>query len=144
MSSVLYDVPGPRAIVRNRILGVVTVVVVAAILGFFLWRLYDTGQFTAEKWQAFTYTNVWIQIGLATLSGLSTFDAGLFQGDDGYVVRAELQTPFVIPITLPFALPSIPEQRGTGLPDGETMAGAVVISPYAFGAFGTGSSAAPA
>lgn len=77
------------------------------------------------------------QIGLATLSGLSTFDAGLFQGDDGYVVRAELQTPFVIPITLPFALPSIPEQRGTGLPDGETMAGAVVISPYAFGAFGT-------
>lgn len=73
MTSVLYDVPGPRAIVRNRILGVITVVVVAAILGFFLWRLFATGQFSAEKWQAFTYTNVWIQIGLATLRTLAAF-----------------------------------------------------------------------
>ncbi len=72
-SSVLYDVPGPRAIARNRILGVITVVVVAAIAGFFLWRLIDTGQFTAEKWQAFTYTNVWVQIGLATLRTLAAF-----------------------------------------------------------------------
>ncbi|MGA7148678.1 MAG: amino acid ABC transporter permease [Microbacterium sp.] len=73
MTSVLYDVPGPRAIVRNRILGVITVLVVAAILGFFLWRLFVTGQFSAEKWQAFTYTNVWIQIGLATLRTLAAF-----------------------------------------------------------------------
>lgn len=73
MTSVLYDVPGPRAIVRNRILGVITVIVVGAILGFFLWRLIDTGQFTAEKWQAFTYTNVWVQIGLATLRTLAAF-----------------------------------------------------------------------
>lgn len=73
MTSVLYDVPGPRAIARNRILGVVTVIVVAAIIGFFVWRLWATGQFTAEKWQAFTYTNVWIQLGLATLRTLSAF-----------------------------------------------------------------------
>lgn len=73
MSSVLYDVPGPRAIARNRILGVITVLVVAAILGFFLWRLIDTGQFTAEKWAAFTYTNVWVQLGLATLRTLAAF-----------------------------------------------------------------------
>ncbi len=73
MSSVLYDVPGPKAVARNRILGVLTVVVVLAILGFFVWRLAATGQFTAEKWSAFTYTNVWIQIGEATLSTLSAF-----------------------------------------------------------------------
>lgn len=73
MSSVLYDVPGPRAIARNRILGVVTVIVVVGILGFFVWRLFATGQFSAEKWQAFTYTNVWIQIGLATLRTLAAF-----------------------------------------------------------------------
>ncbi len=73
MTSVLYDVPGPRAIARNRIIGVVTVLVVVAIIGFFLWRLYVTGQFTAEKWQAFTYTNVWIQIGVATLRTLGAF-----------------------------------------------------------------------
>jgi glutamate transport system permease protein len=73
MSSVLYDVPGPRAILRNRVLGVITVVVVLAIVGFFVWRLAATGQFTAEKWSAFTYTNVWIQIGEATLNTLSAF-----------------------------------------------------------------------
>jgi glutamate transport system permease protein len=73
MSSVLYDVPGPRAIARNRILGVLTIVVVLAIVGFFVWRLAETGQFTAQKWSAFTYTNVWLQIGEAALSTLSAF-----------------------------------------------------------------------
>lgn len=73
MSSVLYDVPGPRAIARNRILGVLTVLVVAALVAFLLWRLWETGQFTAEKWSAFTYTNVWVQIGLATLRTLGAF-----------------------------------------------------------------------
>lgn len=73
MSSVLYDVPGPRAIARNRVIGVLTVLLVAAVLGFVLWRLYDTGQFSAEKWQAFTYTNVWVNIGLAMLNTLAAF-----------------------------------------------------------------------
>lgn len=75
MSSVLYDVPGPRAIVRNRILGVVTVLVVLGIVGFFVWRLADTGQFTAQKWSAFTYTNVWASIFDATLATLAAFGA---------------------------------------------------------------------
>ncbi|KQP77402.1 hypothetical protein ASF60_23120 [Methylobacterium sp. Leaf113] len=48
------------------------------------------------------------QIGLATLSGLSAFDAGLFQGDDGYVVRGEVQVSFLVPVSLPFGLPSVP------------------------------------
>ncbi|MET0297374.1 MAG: amino acid ABC transporter permease [Microbacterium sp.] len=73
MSSVLYDVPGPRAIARNRLLSVLTILLVAAVVGFLLWRLFDTGQFTAEKWAAFTYTNVWVQFGLATLNTLSAF-----------------------------------------------------------------------
>ncbi|ALJ20998.1 amino acid ABC transporter permease [Microbacterium sp. No. 7] len=73
MTSVLYDVPGPRAIARNRVLGVVTVVAVLAVLAFLVWRLIDTGQFSAAKWQAFTYTNVWIEIGLATLRTLAAF-----------------------------------------------------------------------
>lgn len=73
MSSVLYDVPGPRASARNRILGVITVLVVLAILGFIVWRLWDTGQFSAEKWDAFTYSNVWLQIALATGRTLAAF-----------------------------------------------------------------------
>lgn len=71
--SVLSDVPGPRAVARNRVLGVVTILVVAGIVGFFVWRLAETGQFTAQKWSAFTYTNVWIQIGQATGRTLAAF-----------------------------------------------------------------------
>ncbi|CAN7245204.1 amino acid ABC transporter permease [Microbacterium sp. LjRoot45] len=75
MSSVLYDVPGPRAIVRNRLIGILTVVVVAAVLAFFFWRLLDTGQLSAEKWNLFTYTRVWEMIGQATLATVSAFAA---------------------------------------------------------------------
>lgn len=71
--SVLYDVPGPKAIARNRILGVITIVLVLAIIGYFVWRLIDTGQFTAQKWSAFTYTAVWVSIGEATLATLAAF-----------------------------------------------------------------------
>lgn len=73
MSSVLYDVPGPRAIVRNRILGIVTVVVVVALAGFVVYRFWVTGQFSAEKWYAFTFTRIWEQFGLATLRTLAAF-----------------------------------------------------------------------
>ncbi|WP_403019984.1 amino acid ABC transporter permease [Salinibacterium sp. GXW1014] len=73
MSSVLYDVPGPKAIVRNRILAVVTVLVVLAILGFIVYRLAVTGQFTAEKWRIFTFPLVHQNIIDATLRTLSAF-----------------------------------------------------------------------
>jgi glutamate transport system permease protein len=73
MTSVLYDVPGPRAIARNRVLSVVTIIAVLAVLAWLGWRLFVTGQFTAEKWSAFTYTNVWLQIGQSTLRTLAAF-----------------------------------------------------------------------
>ncbi|WP_430593322.1 amino acid ABC transporter permease [Humidisolicoccus flavus] len=65
MTSVLYDVPGPKAIARNKILGVATIIVVAAIIGFIVYRLFVTGQFSAAKWQIFQYPKVWQDIGLA-------------------------------------------------------------------------------
>ena len=73
MSSVLYDVPGPRARARNRVLAVATVVVVLAAVGFVLWRFTLSGQFTAQKWSVFTYTNVWITIGEMLLNTLKAF-----------------------------------------------------------------------
>ena len=72
-SSVLYDVPGPKAVVRNRIIGVVTILVVLGILGFVIYRFWVTGQFSAEKWYAFTFTRIWEQFGLATLRTLAAF-----------------------------------------------------------------------
>lgn len=75
MTSVLYDVPGPRAIARNRIIGVITILAVLGVVGFFLWRLLITGQFTAEKWYAFTFTNVWISIAESVGNTLAAFAA---------------------------------------------------------------------
>src|SRR6478735_1799170 len=71
--SVLYDVPGPRAIIRNRILGIVTILVVLAIAGFVLWRFWVTGQFSAEKWYAFTFTRIWQGFAIATWNTLRAF-----------------------------------------------------------------------
>lgn len=76
------------------------------------------------------------QIGLAGADGLSAFDAGGLQGDSGYVVRGELRFPVMTGFTLPFALPDIPAQQGAGLPAGGTTAGALLVSPYVFGAIG--------
>lgn len=74
-TSVLYDVPGPRAILRNRILAAATVVVVGAIIAFFIYRLYLSDQFSATKWGIFTYTTIWAQILDALGKTLSAFGA---------------------------------------------------------------------
>ncbi|ALE74415.1 MULTISPECIES: amino acid ABC transporter permease [unclassified Pseudonocardia] len=58
MSSVLYDVPGPAAVRRNRALGVVGVAAVVAIVAFVLWRFYDAGQFSPRLWEWITYVNI--------------------------------------------------------------------------------------
>lgn len=73
MTSVLYDVPGPKAILRNRLLAVATAVVVVAIIGFIVYRLVATGQFTAAKWQIFTFPLVQQNIFEATLRTLGAF-----------------------------------------------------------------------
>ena len=46
-ATVLYDAPGPRARARNRVLSVVTVVVVVLLVGGVLFLMFDTGQFSA-------------------------------------------------------------------------------------------------
>lgn len=58
MSSVLFDVPGPKARARNVVLNVVTTVVVLGIIGFIFYRFYESGQFTAQKWEIFTFPRV--------------------------------------------------------------------------------------
>ena len=56
------------------------------------------------------------QIGIANTSGLSGFDAGSIVGDQGYVTRAELSSPWTLPLP--------------------TTAMRVVAAPYVFGAYG--------
>src|SRR5690606_12158787 len=75
MTSVLYDVPGPRAILRNRILAVLTVLLVLGGLAFVIYRFAATGQFTAEKWYVFSFGAVWVGIGQALGATLAAFGA---------------------------------------------------------------------
>ncbi|WP_372968001.1 amino acid ABC transporter permease [Microbacterium sp.] len=73
MTSVLYDVPGPKAILRNRLIGVATVVVILALLGFIGYRFWESGQFEASRWYVFTFSAVWAQIFEALGSTLAAF-----------------------------------------------------------------------
>lgn len=75
MTSVLYDVPGPKAILRNRFLGVATVVVLLLLLGFIGYRFYESGQFDASRWYVFTFSAVWEQILEALGRTLAAFAA---------------------------------------------------------------------
>jgi glutamate transport system permease protein len=71
-ASVLYDVPGPRARARNRILTVLTVVVFVAIFGWVIWKFAAAGQFTAAKWEPFLTANLWKNYVLEGVQGTLT------------------------------------------------------------------------
>lgn len=73
MTSVLYDVPGPRARRRNVILGVVGVLVALAIIGFVVYRLAATGQFSERLWRTFAYPQVQRSFLDATVNTLQAF-----------------------------------------------------------------------
>ncbi|MGI5244602.1 amino acid ABC transporter permease [Dactylosporangium sp. CA-139066] len=62
MTNVLYDLPGPKARLRNRILGVVSVVAIVALLAYIVKRFNDTGQFDSIKWQQFEYKAIQDQL----------------------------------------------------------------------------------
>ncbi|MEO3974524.1 amino acid ABC transporter permease [Streptomyces sp. CAU 1734] len=57
-STALYDIPGPRTRRRHRIYGVISTVAILALIGWVLYLLFDTGQFTAEKWSPFEYKGI--------------------------------------------------------------------------------------
>lgn len=58
MSAVLYDVPGPRARARNRILNAVVIVALLAAVGWVVYRLNESGQFAERRWIQFTYSSI--------------------------------------------------------------------------------------
>jgi glutamate transport system permease protein len=73
MTAVLYDAPGPRAIVRNRTMGVVGTLVLAAIVGYVLWRFIATGQFDPRLWEWITYVVIQYTLLAALWATLQAF-----------------------------------------------------------------------
>ncbi|MFD6533369.1 amino acid ABC transporter permease [Streptomyces sp. NPDC060184] len=57
-ATALYDIPGPEARKRHLLYGIAATVVVAALFGWVVYLLFDTGQFTAAKWNPFTYKGI--------------------------------------------------------------------------------------
>ncbi|MEV8097050.1 amino acid ABC transporter permease [Kitasatospora sp. NPDC085879] len=57
-ASALYDVPGPRALARHRLYGLLAGLTLLVLLGWVVAELFDTHQFTAEKWTAFQYRGI--------------------------------------------------------------------------------------
>ena len=55
----LYDAPGPRAVVRNRVISAVTVVALVAVAWFVVAKLSAKDELTAEKWEPFTTADLW-------------------------------------------------------------------------------------
>ncbi len=73
MSSVLFDVPGPKARMRHRLYAVIGVLAIAALIAFVVYRFYDTGQFAARKWEWLQYQQVQIDLLNAVLETLRAF-----------------------------------------------------------------------
>ncbi|MFE1767010.1 amino acid ABC transporter permease [Streptomyces angustmyceticus] len=58
MTTALYDIPGPRTRQRHRLYGLLATVLILALLGWVVYLLFSTGQFTAAKWTPFTYKGI--------------------------------------------------------------------------------------
>ncbi|MBC9712721.1 amino acid ABC transporter permease [Streptomyces sp. TRM66268-LWL] len=57
-SSALYDIPGPKTERRHMLYGVMSTVLILGLVAWVLYLLFDTGQFTAAKWNPFTYKGI--------------------------------------------------------------------------------------
>jgi glutamate transport system permease protein len=56
--TVLYDIPGPRGRARNLAIGVVGTLLLLAAVGFVLYRLAATGQFSGRLWEWIQFKNI--------------------------------------------------------------------------------------
>lgn len=73
MTSVLYDLPGPRARARNRMLGMLATVGIVALVGFIAYRFWVTGQFDAQRWEWLLYEDLQLRLLAALGATLRAF-----------------------------------------------------------------------
>jgi glutamate transport system permease protein len=71
-STVLYDAPGPRALIRNRVISVVALAAIALLVWFVVGRLQAKGQLTAQKWEPFATADLWRTYVLPGVQGTLT------------------------------------------------------------------------
>ncbi|MYW08748.1 ABC transporter permease subunit [Streptomyces sp. SID2563] len=57
-ANALYDIPGPHTRKRHRLYGIVSTLLILALIGWVIYLLFDTDQFTAAKWTPFEYKGI--------------------------------------------------------------------------------------
>ncbi|OKK04462.1 amino acid ABC transporter permease [Streptomyces sp. CB03234] len=57
-ATALYDIPGPRTRQRHLTYGILSTVLIVALVGWVLHLLFDTDQFTYAKWNPFAYEGI--------------------------------------------------------------------------------------
>jgi glutamate transport system permease protein len=72
-SSVLYDAPGPRARLRNRLLTVIGGLAVAGLVAFAVYRMDAKGQLDPKVWEIFNNAGVRTNIRNGVLTTLKVF-----------------------------------------------------------------------
>ncbi|MCT9090838.1 amino acid ABC transporter permease [Streptomyces sp. ASQP_92] len=72
-ASVLYDAPGPKAVVRNRIYAVAGSLALLALIALAIVRLADKGHLDYAMWDIFNYSGIRQNIADAVLATLKAF-----------------------------------------------------------------------
>ncbi|KIF77082.1 amino acid ABC transporter permease [Streptomyces sp. 150FB] len=72
-ASVLYDAPGPKAIVRNRVYTVIGSLAIVALLVVSIGRLAGKGDLAPEMWDIFNYTGIRQNIADGIVATLKAF-----------------------------------------------------------------------
>lgn len=62
MSSVLFDVPGPKARMRYRLLSIIGILAVAGFIAFVIYRFAVSGQFAPSKWEWLEYEAIQLEL----------------------------------------------------------------------------------
>lgn len=57
-ATALYDIPGPLTRRRHLVYGTVSTVLILALVGWVIYLLFDTDQFTSAKWSPFEYKGI--------------------------------------------------------------------------------------
>ncbi|MEU2673647.1 amino acid ABC transporter permease [Streptomyces sp. NPDC007164] len=57
-ATALYDIPGPATRKRHLLYGIVSTALILALLGWVVYLLFDTEQFTSAKWTPFEYKGI--------------------------------------------------------------------------------------
>jgi glutamate transport system permease protein len=78
VSSVLYDLPGPRTRARNKAFGTLATLGIGALAGFIGYRFWATGQFESTKWEWLLYKDLQLQLIAALGATLGAFVVAAF------------------------------------------------------------------